>query len=221
MAKLSAQDIARVKGIGFLHNRGTEDRFSARVVTENGTMTAEQMMALSAAAKKFGTGEVCFTTRLTVEVVGIPYDQIEAFRAEIARVGLATGGTGSRVRPIVACKGTTCQYGNTDTQALAREIHKAFYEKYFDVKLPHKFKIAVGGCPNSCVKPSLNDVGIVALDRPNYDADKCRGCTLCGKKCPVGAISGEVKKPHIIDGEKCIKCGSCKAVCRFDAIFVK
>ena len=55
----------------------------------------------------------------------------------------------------------------------------------------------------------------------HIDADKCRGCTLCGKKCPVGAISGEVKKPHIIDGEKCIKCGSCKAVCRFDAIFVK
>ena len=55
----------------------------------------------------------------------------------------------------------------------------------------------------------------------HIDADKCRGCTLCSKKCPVGAISGEVKKPHIIDGEKCIKCGSCKAVCRFDAIFVK
>ena len=55
----------------------------------------------------------------------------------------------------------------------------------------------------------------------HIDADKCRGCTLCGKKCPVGAISGEVKKPHIIDGEKCIKCGSCKAVCRFGAIFVK
>lgn len=55
----------------------------------------------------------------------------------------------------------------------------------------------------------------------HIDADKCRGCTLCSKKCPVGAISGEVKKPHIIDGEKCIKCGSCKAVCRFDAVFVK
>ena len=55
----------------------------------------------------------------------------------------------------------------------------------------------------------------------HIDSDKCRGCTLCSKKCPVGAISGEVKKPHKIDSGKCIKCGSCKAACRFDAIFIK
>ena len=55
----------------------------------------------------------------------------------------------------------------------------------------------------------------------HIDPDKCRGCTLCSKKCPVGAISGEVKKPHKIDSGKCIKCGSCKAACRFDAIFIK
>ena len=55
----------------------------------------------------------------------------------------------------------------------------------------------------------------------HIDSDKCRGCTLCSKKCPVGAISGEVKKPHKIDSGKCIKCGSCKATCRFDAIFIK
>ena len=41
------------------------------------------------------------------------------------------------------------------------------------------------------------------------------------QKCPVGAISGEVKRPHKIDSGKCIKCGSCKAACRFDAIFIK
>ena len=55
----------------------------------------------------------------------------------------------------------------------------------------------------------------------HIDSDKCRGCTLCSKKCPVGAISGEVKRPHKIDSGKCIKCGSCKAACRFDAIFIK
>ena len=55
----------------------------------------------------------------------------------------------------------------------------------------------------------------------HIDSDKCRGCTLCSKKCPVGAISGEVKKPHKIDSGKCIKCGSCKVACRFDAIFIK
>ena len=51
--------------------------------------------------------------------------------------------------------------------------------------------------------------------------DLCRGCTLCSKKCPVGAISGTVKNPHIIDMSKCIKCGNCKTVCKFNAVEVK
>lgn len=52
------------------------------------------------------------------------------------------------------------------------------------------------------------------------DADKCRGCTLCAKKCPANAISGEVKSAHKIDQDKCIKCGSCVSVCRFGAVNV-
>ena len=65
------------------------------------------------------------------------------------------------MRPVVSCKGTTCQYGLIDTFALSEEIHERFYHGYSSVKLPHKFKIAVGGCPNNCVKPDLNDLGII------------------------------------------------------------
>ena len=53
------------------------------------------------------------------------------------------------------------------------------------------------------------------------DAEKCRGCTLCAKKCPANAIVGEVKSAHKIDSEKCIKCGSCVSVCRFGAVSVE
>lgn len=60
-----------------------------------------------------------------------------------------------------------------------------------------------------------------SLLRYEINADKCRGCTLCAKKCPVNAINGTVKNPHIIDTDKCIKCGNCKTACKFGAVEVK
>jgi ferredoxin len=65
------------------------------------------------------------------------------------------------------------------------------------------------------------DSGICkALITYRIDADKCTGCTLCAKECPVDAISGEEKKPHFIDSEKCTRCGVCYEVCDFDAVEV-
>ena len=57
-----------------------------------------------------------------------------------------------------------------------------------------------------------------ALLTYRIDKDKCRGCSLCAKKCPADAITGEVKSPFTIDAEKCIKCGQCFNVCKFGAV---
>lgn len=215
---ISAEDEKRVKAMGFLSNKGT-DNFSGRIITINGKVTAEQMKAIGEAAEKFGNGIVTFTTRLTVEVQGIPYEKIDEFRAYLEKAGLPTGGTGSKVRPVVSCKGTTCQYGLIDAFALSEEIHHRFYEGYRGVKLPHKYKIAVGGCPNNCVKPDLNDLGIIGQLIPEYDPDECNGCKKCSVEsvCPMGAakmVDGVLE----INSELCNNCGRCVGQCRFDAI---
>ncbi|MFA6849262.1 MAG: (4Fe-4S)-binding protein [Selenomonadaceae bacterium] len=215
---ISPADEKRVKALGFLSNRGT-DNFSARVITVNGAITVAQTKCIAEAAELFGNGIITFTTRLTVECQGIPYEKIEDFQAYIAKAGLVTGGTGSKVRPVVSCKGSTCQYGLIDASALSKEIHERFYKGYAGVKLPHKFKIAVGGCPNNCVKPDLNDLGIIGQMIPIFDEDNCNGCKKCSivKSCPVNAASvvdGILK----INSDICNNCGRCIGKCNFDAI---
>ena len=178
-ALLTEDEIKRVKGLGCLRDKRYPDVFNVRVLTRNGKLTSDEHRAIAEASDRFGSGSVAMTTRLTMEIQGVKYDKIQPLIEFLAGYGLTTGGTGTLVRPVVSCKGTTCQYGLCDTYALSEKLHEQFYLGYHGVKLPHKFKIAVGGCPNNCVKPDLNDLGIIGQRVPAVDLDKCKGCKVC------------------------------------------
>lgn len=217
--KLSPEDIKRVKGLGFLRDKRYPDVFNARVITRNGRITTDEHRAIAEAADRFGSGQVAMTTRLTMEIQGVRYENIQPLTDFLSAYGLTTGGTGALVRPVVSCKGTTCQYGLIDTYALSEKIHERFYVGYHNMPLPHKFKIAVGGCPNNCVKPDLNDLGVVGQRVPVPDTEKCRGCKKCQieKNCPIHAAklgSGKIS----IDPDACNHCGRCKGKCPFGAV---
>ena len=217
--QVSKEEETRVKALGFLKDKRTPDRFNGRVITRNGKITAGEARAIAEAAERFGSGQVTMTSRLTMEIQGVPFENIEPLREFLLGEGLETGGTGSKVRPVVSCKGTTCQYGLIDTFGLSEEIHERFFHGYAGVKLPHKFKIAVGGCPNNCVKPDLNDLGIIGQRIPQIDPAKCKGCKVCQveNNCPI-KVAALTDGKIAIDAEACNHCGRCVGKCPFGAV---
>lgn len=219
--RLTAEQIGKVKGLGCLRDKRFEDVFNVRVITRNGKITTEEQRAIAQAADLFGSSEVAMTSRMTIEIQGVPYDNIPSLILFLKEKGLETGGTGTKVRPIVSCKGTTCIFGLIDTFSLSEKIHNLFYVGYHGEILPHKFKIAVGGCPNNCAKPDLNDLGIIGQRLFTPDLDKCQGCKKCAVEtnCPMKAAIVQNGK-IVINSEICNNCGRCFKKCPFGAFEV-
>ena len=213
---LTPEQIGKVKGLGCLRDKRYDDIFNVRVLTGNGKLSTEKHRIVAEAADRFGSGEVALTSRMTFEIQGVPYERIPELVLFLKENGMECGGTGPKVRPVVSCKGTTCVFGLIDTHSLSAKIHERFYLGFHDTVLPHKFKIAVGGCPNNCVKPDLNDLGVIGCKIFTPDTEKCRGCKVCApsESCPMGAISMENGKVKL-SGEICNRCGRCLQKCPF------
>lgn len=97
-----------------------------------------------------------------------------------------------------------CGLGQTAPNPVISTIH--YFRDEYDAHIREK-RCPAGVCS--------------ALTHYEIIADKCKGCTLCARNCPVGAISGTVKNPHTIDTNKCIKCGVCMDNCKFGAVIKK
>lgn len=209
---MNKKEIEELKLQGYLQQQDKE-YFSVRVISNAGNLTAKQMIKVAEISEKYARGNIGFTSRMCVEVPWIKYEDIEAVKAEIADAGLVTGGTGLKVEPLLACKGTVCSYGLIDTLGLCNRLH----EKYFAKDLPAKFKIGIVGCPNNCVKAPVNDLGFMGQKVPAVLEDKCKGCKLCMSECKSKAIE-KVDKIVKIDYDKCINCGRCISACPFKAM---
>ncbi|MFD3155434.1 4Fe-4S binding protein [Haloimpatiens sp. FM7330] len=210
---MDKERIKQLKLQGFL-NQKNKDYFSVRVVTNSGNVNGNKMNKLVNIANEYGRGYMGFTSRMCIEIPWIHKDDVDKVKEELIKDGIRTGGTGKKLRPIVACKGTVCQHGNIDTQKIGDEIDREFYGRQFT---PHKFKLGIAGCPNNCIKAQLNDLGIMGQRLSKYNEEKCVGCGLCVKACKVNAIT-KVGNKVVVNREECTNCGKCIDACKLGAM---
>lgn len=190
MLDISAERLAELKGKGFLFMKDQEN-FNVRLVIPAGIIEADKVVKMCEIAKKYGKGVVMPTVRLSLEVPGIKYEDIENVMRECDEAGIIYGGTGAKVRPVVTCKGTECKWGLIDTQKIGMEIHN----EYFPTSAPHKFKINVTGCPNNCAKVQFNDLGIMGA--PNGMVKIFVG-GRAGRSVVPGTEVGRIKAENVL-----------------------
>lgn len=207
-----AIDYAALKKGGFLKQK-QKGFFSLRLKVIGGHLTAENLKKIYEVAESYGEGYVHLTSRQSVEIPFISYEDIEVVKEELAKGGLTPGLVGPGVRTITACHGNRiCPSGCIDTYGLAVELDKL----YFDRVLPHKFKFGVTGCKNNCLKAEENDLGIKGGYEVTWNKDNCIFCGACEKVCRSGAIKIE-DDTILLDQEKCVNCGRCVKACPTDA----
>jgi len=174
-------------------------------------------------AETFGDGTVHITTRQGFEVPGIPMAKIPQVNEAVAPLlagmesaigveiaDLNHGYPAAGTRNVSACIGNSvCTFASYNTTDLARKIERLIYPNDFHVK------IAVTGCPNDCIKAHMQDIGVIGMVLPVYDATRCIGCEACVKNClkvSSGALNMsnyKVKRDH----QRCLGCGECVLKC--------
>jgi len=207
---MAGYDINTLKSGGLMKQK-EKDLFSIRLRIVGGYIKSKQILKLAEISKKYGKGYLHLTTRQGVEIPHVNFKDAEIVKKELKEVELEFGACGQRVRTVTACQGAECSHGLIDCLALAKKVDK----KYFGIGgHPHKFKIGITGCPNACIKPQENDLGIMGMLKKTFIEENCNYCTLCAEVCPVDAIKVNRDKQELLFHEdKCIGCGDCVHAC--------
>ena len=159
-------------------------------------------------AEKYN-GKIKMTNRGAFEIHNISPFDAENITLELAEKELLTGSEGPLVRATLACPGEgNCGSGLINTTELCSIIEDNFRER----PAPYKFKIAISGCPNKCVRPQIHDIGIVGVKFPITNEENCNGCGRCADVCKIEAIDirGETSYTNY---NSCIGCGKCIKAC--------
>jgi len=152
-------DYEALKKQGFLRSKD-DQYFTLRTRATSGNYKAAQFKKLSEIADKYGKGFVHLTVRQGTEIPFIKYEDIKAVESEIKSADIEPGTSGARLRAITSCPGSNwCKRGLVDTFAIFDKLEKERGIKC-SMDLPHKFKIAISGCPNKCTRAEAAEIGL-------------------------------------------------------------
>ncbi len=177
-------DYEDLKKRGFLRQK-QEGFFVLRTRMNRGIYKKEDIEKINEIAQKYAKGFMHATVRQGLEIPFIKLEDIPRVEEELKSAGILTGASGARLRTTVTCPGNNwCKVGLINTFSLAEKIEKEL-NLVCGMELPHKFKIAISGCPNGCTRPQGSEIGIHgAVDA----TDKRTGYTVylggCGGRQP-------------------------------------
>jgi sulfite reductase (ferredoxin) len=147
-----------------LYNQRQDGLLMQRVKVHAGAITAEQWRTVAQLAREHTPDyPLHLTTRQDIELHGLVPSRVPAVHRGLADVGLTTvGACGDTLRNVTTCPGNGLNHGSADVGGIADAIRAAGESLPFIRSMPRKFKISISGCPRSCARPWINDLGLIA-----------------------------------------------------------
>jgi coenzyme F420 hydrogenase subunit beta len=181
-----------------------------KIKSKSGLVDHDYMAKVAELAEKYGDGTLELTTRKSIEIQGVPGQNIDDIMADIYDSGIMTIGMGYAA----ACPGMAyCPEGLMYTKDIANKLTMMFAQR----GMPHKLKVGVAGCPNSCVRVRGHDIGLMGQLKPKNDVEKCTGCGRCVEVCKYNALK-IVDGKSVRDMDLCRNCGWCVRDCPHEAM---